>query len=54
MEEGEELAVGGREALGPAQLQGEDVVNDALNAVSAGQALTGARHGRLALMKNKI
>lgn len=53
MEEGEELAVGGREALGPAQLQGEDVVNDALDAVSAGQALTGARHGRLSLLINK-
>ena len=53
MEEGEELAVGGLQALGPAQIQGEGVIDDALNAVSTGHALTGAGHGRLSLLINK-
>ena len=50
MEEGEVLAVGGLQAMGPAQLQGEGVVNDAINAVSTGHALTGAGHGRFSLL----
>ena len=50
MEEGEELTVGGGEALRPAELQGEDVVNDPVNAVSTGHALGGARHWRLSLL----
>ena len=50
MEEGQVLAVGGLQAMGSAQLQGEGVVNDAINAVSTGHALTGAGHGRFILL----
>ena len=50
MKPGEELAVIGGETLDPAQLQAEGVVNDALNAVSTGQALTVASHGGLSLL----
>ena len=50
MKPGEELAVRGGETLDPAQLQGEGVVNDALNAVSTGQALTVTSHGGLSLL----
>ena len=53
VEEGEELAVGGLQALGPAQIQGEGVIDDARNAVSTGHALTGADHGRLRLLIDK-
>ena len=53
VEEGEELAVWGLQALGPTQIQGEDVVNNALNAVSTSHALTGAGHGRLRLLMDK-
>ena len=53
MEEGEELAVRGLQALGPTQIQGEGVVDDARNAVSTGHALTGAGHRRLRLLIDK-
>ena len=54
--EGEELAVGVLQAFFPTLLQGEDVVNDALNVVtikSTGHTLTGAGHGGFRLLIHK-